>query len=105
MPVEIREYYIVVRSSSHVNEAWTPYDVTGEYLVDLEKLPKRAKYGTETLAAEAVAVAEAKTAAHIAHLSARLVPGDTQSTVFETLSIYKSMEFKVARVAITVDLL
>lgn len=99
MRVEIREYYIIVRSMSGVIKAWTPYDPHSGYTYDLEKLPRRAKFGLESKAAQKLADVIAANDAMVARYrqegSCYRIPIDR----------YAAVEFKIAKVAITVDLL
>ena len=99
MRSELREYYIVVRSAPGVAKAWTPVDPTNGYTYDLEKLPKRGKFGLESRAQVAVDKCRADTATHLGHLR-RIGDAHAKSMI----PFYEGLEFRVAKVAITVDL-
>ena len=100
MRVEIREYYIIVRSMSGITKTWTPYDPHSGYTYDLEKLPRRAKFGLESKAAQKLADVIAANDAMVARYRQA-----GSSCYREMADRYAAAEFKIAKVAITVDLL
>ncbi len=99
MRSELHEYYIIVRSAPGVAKAWTPVDPVTGYTYDLEKLPKRGKFGMEAKAQTFAADLKVQANAHLDRLKAI---GDAHAK--SMIPFYEGLEFRVAKVAITVDL-
>lgn len=97
MRTESLEYYIIL-TNSHPQKAWHPYDPTSHCNYDLMKLPMRAKFESYDLAQSKLAACYAQTkrlADHVANIPSAAWMAD----------VHRATEFKVAKVAITVDLL